>query len=114
MTSFVIRSMSTTDYVVASRGQPAQKPVPYHVYLMRPELRSRAWWNRSMHDAMKFDTHAEALDYVEARFDALKDAEISAVDADTRGLPTFWDNQLARTEARLRAQAEADNAALEA
>lgn len=56
MTKFVIRSMSTTDYVCAGHGRPEQKPEPYHIYLVKPENRAGAWWRNWIGDAMKFDT----------------------------------------------------------
>lgn len=100
--SFVIRSMSTTDYRPADRFGPEQKPVPYHIYLMVPEKRASAWWSRSMLDAMKFSTEDEA----KAEFDRLfgdkpdyAKPEIAPADAEYRGLPTFWENRKARTAA---------------
>jgi len=84
---FVIRSMSTTDAV------PGQQVKPYHIYLRREELRAGAWWGGA-HEAMKFATHAEALDYV-ARRPSLTYAEVASDDADARGLPTYWENRRA-------------------
>lgn len=88
MAQFVIRSMSTTDM------RPGADPVPYHIYLRRPELRASAWWG-GMHEAMKFDTHKEALDYVTYCGGKLLYAEVSPADADALGLPTYWENRRA-------------------
>jgi len=98
---FVIRSMSTTDYVVASRGQPGQMPVAYHIYLLPAEKRAGAWWTRSLHEAAKFATMADAKAQQEAYPQWLASAEIAPRDADARGLPTFWDNQKTRAAARI-------------
>jgi len=93
--AFVIRSMSTTDYVPAGYGRPEQKPVPYHVYLKPYGKRAGAWWAKSLHEAMRFETEAEAIEEIGNH--VLSDsAEVAPVDADARGLPTYWENQKAR------------------
>lgn len=48
--TYVIRSMSTTDW---NGRDPV---VPYHVYLAWPEQRLGAWWTASPSSAMRFDT----------------------------------------------------------
>ena len=52
---YVIRSMSTTDFEPYSH-EPVR---PYHIYLMRPELRGRAYWS-DLGDAQRFDSYRKA------------------------------------------------------
>lgn len=95
--SFVIRSMSTTDYVRAGYGRPEQKPEPYHVYLMPAHKRGGAWWTRSSFDAQVFATEAEA----QAEFDRLFAetewyAQPQVAPLNASGVPTFWEFQKER------------------
>ena len=48
---YVIRSMSTTDFEPYSH----ERVRPDHIYLMRPELRGRAYWS-DLGDAQRFDS----------------------------------------------------------
>ena len=92
--TFVIRSMSTTNYQMAYRSGgmviPEQKPQPYHVFLMRPEDRRRAYWNRCCDQAMPFrskeDAEAEALKEGLTSFDI-----VPANFADI-GIPAYWES----------------------
>lgn len=52
--TYVIRSMSTTDW---NGRDPV---VPYHCYLAWPEQRQGAWWTTYPSSAMRFDTMEEA------------------------------------------------------
>lgn len=79
--AYVIRSMSTTDYVV---GSP-DKVVPYHVYLLPPEERCRAYWSTAFR-AQKFATPQAA----QAEADRLKLNGGQIVPADFDG-PDYWD-----------------------
>jgi len=89
---FVIRSMSTTDYRVAGYGQAEQKPVPYHIYLAKPERRGGAWWTTSLNDMARYETEADA----QAEYDRLFAGEkyskpqIAPLDADALGIPAYW------------------------
>ena len=91
MSKFVIRSMSTTDYVPAYRSGadrvPEQKPVPYHVYLMPAEKRRSAFWNRFLGDAMTFET-VEAAQAEIARH-GLTSCDV--VPYDHSNLPAYWE-----------------------
>jgi hypothetical protein len=88
---FLIRSVSTTDYMPAWNGHPAQKPVPYHIYLMRPETRRTAWWNRDKGYAQQFKTEAEARAYIEATTQ-LRDrlSRPQVVPFNDNDLPPYW------------------------
>ncbi len=93
MANFVIRSMSTTDYRCAGYGLPEQKPVPYHIYLAKPEKRGSAWWTTSLNDLARYETEADA----QAEYDRLfaeekySKPQIVPVDADARGIPSYWE-----------------------
>lgn len=53
MTTFIVRSMSTTDYTGPGTVRP------YHIYLRRPELRKGAYWAWKG-EAQQFATKEEA------------------------------------------------------
>lgn len=90
--AYVIRSMSTTDYRMAYRSGttfvPEQKPVPYHVYLMPREKRTRAFWSWIL-DAMKFASIEEAQ--AEIDLYGLTSCDIVPEDHEALGLPTYWE-----------------------
>lgn len=97
---FLIRSMSTTDYDPRS-NQPV---IPYHIYLMSPEKRGRAYWSRSKADAAIFPTEAAAL---AERARILRPGDRSEVTPfDDSGLPTYWESQKAREDAKKVAAAQ--------
>lgn len=98
--SFVIRSMSTTDYVAAGYGRPEQKPVPYHVYLVPVANRAGAWWRNWIGDAQKFDTMEEAQAEIDRAFAGRNWYELpQAVAMDDK--TTFWDFQKERSASKL-------------
>lgn len=91
MSKFVIRSMSTTDYVIGRPGYPAQQPVPYHIYLKRRELRSGAYWTTFMPDVATFDSIEDAIAHGKA---SLRDERFDVVPFapnDSVRVPTYWD-----------------------
>lgn len=91
MSAFVIRSMSTSDYVPAGYGRPEQKPVPYHVYLKPAGKRAGAWWTRSPIESARYETEAEAIAERDRLFaDAFTKPQVVPADADALGLPPFW------------------------
>lgn len=87
MTKYVIRSMTTTD---ATRDNA---PVPYHVYLIKPEKRRGAYWCRCSSDIATFDS----IEAAQAEIDrSLPQREVyeplqDIVPQDDRAVPTFWD-----------------------
>ena len=89
--TFVIRSMSTTDYSPAYRSGnaivPAQQPKPYHVYLMPVGQRARAYWSSLFH-AMRFGTEAEAQDEIDRC--NLTGCDIAPEDHTLIGFPDYW------------------------
>jgi hypothetical protein len=82
--SYVVRSMSTTDY--------GKKPVvPFHVFLLPPHKRSLACWTTYPGHAQLFDTPQEAETEM-AR--ALHDhATVQIAPLYDEHFPTFWDLQ---------------------
>jgi hypothetical protein len=90
---FIIRSMSTTDYVMAYRSGgeliPEQKPVPYHVFLRRPDKRQSAFWSRFQNEAMTFATAEDAQ--VEAHKIELTSFDIVPSDFAELGISNYWD-----------------------
>ena len=89
--TFVIRSMSTTDYRMAYRSGatfvPEQKPVPYHTYLMPVEKRQRAYWNRFLGDAMVFQSREDAQ--AEINRCGLTSCDVAPYDHSK--LPAYWE-----------------------
>lgn len=90
---YLIRSMSTTDYVPAGRGCPEQKPVPYHIFLLKPEKRGGAWWTKSLLRAeiMTFDSEEEAVAERDRLFANDPYTKPQVVPVDQRGVPSFWE-----------------------
>lgn len=92
MTEFVIRSMTTTDYRIGKYGQ---QPKPYHIYLMKPECRSGAYWNAGGPDIMTFSTIEAARSEIDrclprkASYEPLFDI----VPKNDALIPTFWDTR---------------------
>ena len=79
---YVIRTMSTTDM------RPGQPPVPYHVYLLKPEKRGSAYWRRDTIDAIRFASVGEALEHGNL---CLSDKRFDVVPLADQGVPTYWD-----------------------
>jgi hypothetical protein len=94
----MIRSMSTTDYRIASRGYPEELPRPFHIYLKKPEKRYGAYWCSYCGDVMKFDSIADALAHGAA---ALKEDRFDVVPENDLDLPTYWDVRKGDHTARL-------------
>lgn len=107
MSKFIVRSMTTTDFDVV-RGIQA---VPYHIYLTAN--RTSAYWG-SRYDAMQFDTVEAAQAEIDRSFSATAKEgwaryhnapEIVPLDPQAEAdLPTYWERQRARSEARRRMQ----------
>lgn len=89
---YVIRSMSTTD------AMPGQAPTPYHLYLLKPEKRVRAYWARHQMDAAKFDTIDAALAHGEQ---ALPHERFDVVPCRDRDVPTYWEARAGGCNARV-------------
>ncbi|PZR93546.1 MAG: hypothetical protein DI537_10545 [Stutzerimonas stutzeri] len=88
---YVIRSMSTTD------ATPREEPVPYHIYLLKPEKRARAYWSRDKSDAAMFPTPEEAQAHAEQ---ALSNGCFDIVPCRDEDLPTYWDERTRRAKER--------------
>ena len=88
--AFVIRSMSTTDW------RPGETVVPYHIFLLPAHKRAGAWWTRAASQAQTWATAEEAQAELDVLFAGKSKPEVAAIDADQKGLPTFWDNQKTR------------------
>lgn len=90
--TFVIRSMSTTDFTPARRiGNtviPAQQAQPYHIFLKEAGKRHGAYWARSG-DIARFETVEEAE--AEAQRAKVTGYDIVPVDFVAQGLPNYWD-----------------------
>lgn len=89
---FVIRSMSTTD------ATPGNNPTPYHIYLLKPEKRMRAYWARNQIDAATFDTVDEALAHGEQ---ALPHQTFDVVPCRDRDVPAYWEARAGGCRARV-------------
>lgn len=85
---FVVRSMSTTDYVPGGQGHPAQQPQPYHIYLMPAAQRARAYWGGE-HCAQLFGSEADA--HAEAERAGIARFQVAPLGADALGLPAYWE-----------------------
>lgn len=90
--TFVIRSMSTTDYRPARRcGNtviPAQQSEPYHIFLIEAGKRTGAYWTRCG-DIARFDTVEEAQ--AEADRARVTGYDIVPIDFAQQGLPSYWE-----------------------
>jgi hypothetical protein len=93
---FVIRSMTTTDFVIGSR-EPVR---PYHIYLKPVGKRGGAWWATFYH-AEKFATRelAEA-EYRRSFPDRLADIDLAIAPLGEPNYPTYWAMQEERSAAR--------------
>ena len=89
---YVIRSMSTTD------ATPGNNPVPYHIYLLKPEKRFGAYWARFQIDAATFDTIDDALTHGEH---ALPHEIFDVVPRRDRDVPTYWEARAGNCRARV-------------
>jgi hypothetical protein len=83
---YVIRSMSTTDFEPYSH-EPVR---PYHIYLMRPELRGRAYWS-NLGDAQRFDSYRKAEAEERRLFPEDDRRTANIVPEDDRAYPTYWE-----------------------
>lgn len=81
--SYIIRSMTTTDYTM-------HNPIvrPYHIFLLKREKRSGAFWSTSLRDAQTFATQEEAIEEIN-RYN-LSSAQIVPADQPNQ-LPAYWD-----------------------
>ena len=81
-TTYVVRSMSTTDY-----RPGGDRVVPYHIYLMKPEARTGAYWNQGIYHAQRFASPQQA----EAEAVRLKLANWDVAPFDHGAMPDFWE-----------------------
>lgn len=89
---YVIRSMSTTD------AMPGCAPTPYHIYLLKPEKRARAYWARNTIDAATFDSIDEAKAHGEA---VLPHEPFDIVPRRDQDVPTYWEARAGGCRARV-------------
>ena len=85
--NYVLRSMTTSDY---DYRRPLTPVVPYHIYLLPPEKRRRAYWTRFVGEAMKFASPQEA-EAEERR--SLSDVRANVMPERDGEYPTYWDLQ---------------------
>ena len=91
--TFVIRSMSTTDYRPAYRGAGGKVygpylPEPYHCYLLPVAKRISAYW-APLYAAMQFDTAEQAQAEIERC--SLTSCDVVPADHEKQGLPAYWE-----------------------